>query len=249
MAMSRQRTALITGGGQGIGAAITKALRAIGYNCTITGRSSARPEHLDPAIGYLALDFLNKASVSGVITDVQHVLEPDVLINNAGINLKGAMTETDDNRLDLILQTNLNGPYRLTRSCLPAMARRGWGRIVNITSIWSVTGNPLNTAYCASKFGLDGLTASLAAEVANQGILVNAVSPGYTLTEVVRRKYTDAQLEEVSRHIPAGRPGNPEEVAELVAFLASEKNTYILGQNICIDGGLTRTSHPFSRLE
>lgn len=243
------RTALITGGGKGIGAAIAAELRAAGCGCTITGRAPDRPADLDAAIGYMPLDYLDPASCAAAISHVETALRPDILINNAGINLKGPMTETGDDRLEQIMRTNLSGPYALTRACLPHMIAQGWGRIVNITSIWSVAGNPLNTAYCASKFGLDGMNAALAGEVAGKGVLVNAVSPGYTLTEAVRRKYTKAQLDQASQHIPAGRPGRPEEVGKLVAFLASEDNTYIVGQNICVDGGLTRTSHPFRRLD
>lgn len=244
----RKRTALITGAGKGIGAAIANELRASGCACTITGRAAERPADLEASIGYLQLDYLDLASRRAAIAHVETALRPDILINNAGINLKGPMTETDDDRLEQILGTNLAGPYALTRASLPHMIECGWGRIVNITSIWSVTGNPLNTAYCASKFGLDGLNASLAAEVAGKGVLVNAVSPGYTLSETMRGKYSQEQIDAAAQHIPAGRPGRPEEVAKLVAFLASEDNTYIVGQNICIDGGLTRTSHPFNRL-
>ena len=243
-----KRTALITGASKGIGAAIASELRAAGCACTIPGRAAERPAGLDASIGYLKLDFLDPDSLAATIEHVETALRPDILINNAGINLKGAMTETTDDRLDQILGTNLSGPYALTRACLPHMMDRGWGRIVNITSIWSVTGNPLNTAYCASKFGLDGLNTALAAEVAGKGVLVNAVAPGYTLSETMRGKYSQEQIDAASQHIPAGRPGRPKEVAKLVAFLASDNNTYIVGQNICIDGGLTRTSHPFSRL-
>lgn len=247
--MSRTaRRALITGGSAGIGAAITSELRALGYECTISGRSPERPEHLSQDIGYLPLDFLDQASRETAFQRVEAELRPDILVNNAGINIKGAMTETDHARLTDILTANLAGPYALTRACLEHMMAQGWGRIVNIASIWSVTGNPLNTAYCASKFGLDGLNTSLAAEVAAKGVLVNAVSPGYTLTEVLREKYSERELEDISEHIPIRRAAEPKEVAKVVAFLASEDNTYVVGQNICVDGGLTRTSHPFKRL-
>lgn len=247
--MSRiARRALVTGGSAGIGAAITAELRALGYECTISGRSPERLEHLSQDIGYLSLDFLDQASREAAFQKVGTDLRPDILVNNAGINIKGAMTETDDARLTDILAANLEGPYALTRVALKHMMAQGWGRIVNIASIWSMTGNPLNTAYCASKFGLDGLNASLAAEVAAKGVLVNAVSPGYTLTEVLREKYSERELEDISEYIPIRRVAEPKEVAKVVAFLASEDNTYVVGQNICVDGGLTRTSHPFKRL-
>lgn len=240
------RRSLITGGGAGIGAAIVAELHAAGYACTITGRAADRPGGLDPDISYLQLDYLDPVSLTRACGDVA-ALRPDILINNAGINLKGAMGETDDDRLHRILTTNLSGPFVLTRACLPHMVAQGWGRIVNITSIWSVTGNPMNSAYCASKFGLDGLTVALAAEVANKGVLVNAVAPGYINTEALHAKYTQERLARIAAHVPVGRPGRPEEVAKVVAFLASEANSYISGQNIRVDGGLTRTAQPFTR--
>jgi NAD(P)-dependent dehydrogenase (short-subunit alcohol dehydrogenase family) len=240
------RRSLITGGSAGLGAAIAAEMHAAGHACTITGRATDRPEGLDPEIGYLQLDFLDPVSLTRACEGVA-ALRPDILINNAGINLKGAIGETDDDRLHRILTTNLSGPFILTRACLPHMLHQGWGRIVNITSIWSVTGNSMNSAYCASKFGLDGLTAALAAEVAHKGVLVNAVAPGYIITEALRAKYTEERLATIAVHVPTGRPGRPEEVAKVVAFLASEANSYICGQNIRVDGGLTRTTQPFAR--
>lgn len=241
------RTALVTGAGTGIGAAIAAALAAAGHACTITGRADARPEGLDASIGYMQLDYLNPPSLQRACTGVADTLKPDILINNAGINIKGAMADTDADAMAQMMAANLTGPYALTRACLPHMSSQGWGRIVSITSIWSVLGNPGNTAYCASKFGLDGMTAALAAEVAHHGVTVNAVAPGYILTDALRAKYTPERLREVAAHVPIGRPGRPEEIAVVAAFLASENATYITGQNIRVDGGLTRTAHPFTR--
>lgn len=246
--MTTPRSVLVTGGGAGIGAAIIKDMRAAGHHCVITGRSQERPDTLDPDIGYLQLDYLDAASVENASKTILEELKPDILINNAGINRKGAMVDAQAESMRDTITTNLTGPYKITQSCLPHMLTQKWGRIVNITSIWSVTGNPGNTAYCASKFGVDGMTVALAAEVGHRGILVNAVAPGYIMTDALRAKYTPEMLEQIAAHVPLARPGQPQEVAALVCWLTSSANGYVTGQNIRIDGGLTRTAHPFTRI-
>lgn len=243
--MIDKRRALITGGAAGIGAAITRVLCREGVACTITGRAAERPDDLDASVGYCQLDFLAPETEAQTLEAIRDRIRPDILINNAGINEKGPIGETTRARLDATLEINLAGPYRLTQACLPHMLAQGWGRILNVTSIWSVTGNPGNTAYCASKFGLDGFSAALAAEVARHGVLVNCIAPGYVLTETMRRKYQAAEIERIAKHIPIRRMAEPEEIAELSAWLVSERNTYVTGQNIRVDGGLTRTAHPW----
>lgn len=247
--MSQVRTALVTGGGAGIGAAIARELQGAGHQCVITGRAKNRPDTLDADIGYLQLDYLDAASLGRATETILENLKPDILINNAGINRKGAMVDIPASDMLDAITTNLTGPYQITQSCLPHMLRQNWGRIVNITSIWSVTGNPGNTAYCASKFGVDGMTVALAAEVGHRGVLVNAVAPGYIMTDALRAKYTPEMLERIATHVPIARPGQPEEVAALVGWLASPDNGYVTGQNIRIDGGLTRTAQPFTRID
>lgn len=237
--------ALVTGGGAGIGAAVASALRRDGCSVVVTGRGAARPEGLAPEIGYLRLDWLDDAATASALKEVREGLKPDILVNNAGINEKASIGDVEPEALDRILAVNLAGPYRLAQACLERMTARGWGRIVNITSIWSQAGNPGNSAYCASKFGLDGFSAALAAEVARKGVLVNCVAPGYVLTETLRRKYSPELIAEISESIPLRRMISPEEVAELVAFLAGPRNGCVTGQNILADGGLTRTTHPW----
>jgi NAD(P)-dependent dehydrogenase (short-subunit alcohol dehydrogenase family) len=173
-------------------------------------------------------------------------IRPDILANNAGINSKGRTVDFSFKDFSDILSVNLSSTYRVTQACLPSMTEKRWGRIINITSVWSILGNANSSAYCALKFAVDGFTAFLAAEVAHYGILVNAIAPGYVLTEQVKRKYSDAEIKNAASFIPAGRLAEPFEIGELAAWLASEKNTYISGQNICVDGGLTWTAHPRS---
>jgi len=240
------RKALITGGGGGIGAAIAGILQREGMSCTVTGRSARRPADLDPQVGYIQLDFLTPEAEPAAMAAVAE-FAPDILVNNAGTNNKGAIGNVSATQLRDTLEINLAGPYRVTQACLPHMIAQEWGRIVNISSIWSITGNPGNTAYCATKFGVDGFTAALAAEVGRKGILVNAVAPGYTLTKVMQSKYSQADIDHIADHIPMGRLAQPSEIAEVVAFLVSDRNSYVTGQNICVDGGLTRTTHPWRK--
>jgi 3-oxoacyl-[acyl-carrier protein] reductase len=137
------------------------------------------------------------------------------------------------------LQINLVAPLRLVRGLVAGMMARRYGRIVNISSIWSVVSKPHRITYAASKSGLNGLTRTLAVELAPHNILVNAVAPGYVLTEMTRQNNTEADLEAIRRTIPAQRLAGPDEIAEVVAFLCSEANSYLTGQTLLVDGGFT----------
>jgi 3-oxoacyl-[acyl-carrier protein] reductase len=177
-----------------------------------------------------AEDFATEAGDLGV----------DILVNSAGINAIAAFDRIELADFDRIQRVNLRGPFLLCRAVVPGMRQRRWGRIVNIASIFSVVGKEQRGAYSASKFALDGMTASLAAEVAEDGILANCVSPGFVDTDLTRSILGERGMSELTARIPMRRLGTPEEVAAFVAWLAGPENSYISGQNLVIDGGFSR---------
>ncbi len=162
-----------------------------------------------------------------------------MLVNCAGINRLADGAELTDADLADTLAVNLTGPVALCRGFAPQMKARGFGRIVNISSIWSVVSKPRRVAYSISKAGLNALTRSLAVELAPHNVLVNAVAPGFVDTALTRQNNTAEEIEAIRRSIPIARLARPEEMAEVVAFLCSERNSYITGQVILVDGGFT----------
>jgi 3-oxoacyl-[acyl-carrier protein] reductase len=231
------RVALVTGGTRGIGAAIADRLHQNGAKVTVTGTGTKA--NAPEGCSYRAIDFSNADATRAFAEQV--AAEPiDVLINNAGTNAIASFDEIAVEDFDRIQHVNLHAPFLLCRAVLRGMRSRRWGRIVNVTSVFSVVGKEQRGAYCASKFGLDGLTAALAAEVASVGILANCVSPGFIDTDLTRRILGETGMRELAAQIPIQRLGTPSEVATLVAWLASPDNTYVSGQNFVIDGGFSR---------
>ncbi|MFT7675044.1 MAG: NAD(P)-dependent dehydrogenase (short-subunit alcohol dehydrogenase family) [Gammaproteobacteria bacterium] len=157
------KVALITGGTLGIGATIANVLNASGVACSVTGRAQNRPASIPEDIGHIPVDFLDEDSVRHFVNECSELVRPDILVNNAGINNKGRTVDFSFKDFSDILSVNLSSTYRVTQACLPSMTEKRWGRIINITSVWSILGNANNSAYCASKFAVDGFTASLAA--------------------------------------------------------------------------------------
>ena len=232
------RTALVTGGAGGIGAAICRALAPSGP-VVVTDLDGAGAERVAAEVGGTAiqLDVTDAAAVAS--------LPPcDVLVNCAGWDELKPFVETDDAFTAKVLEINLVGPLRVTRTVLPGMIERGWGRVVNIASDSGRVGSSLEGVYSAAKGGLMAFTKTLAREVARHGITVNAVSPGPTDTPMLAGAAGSGPdagkvIEAMVRAVPMRRLGTPEDVAAAVSFLASEDAGYITGQSLSVNGGLT----------
>ncbi|MCR9140722.1 MAG: 3-oxoacyl-ACP reductase FabG [bacterium] len=236
----KQKKALVTGGTRGIGKAIAGALADAGAQVSITGTAASGPAGEEHArYEYLGIDFSDRKATEAFAQEAR-AGRYDILINNAGINQIGAFAELKFTDFDRIIEVNLRTPFLLCQAVLPHMQERQWGRIVNITSIFGIISKEFRAPYSTSKFGLDGMTAALAAEVAESGILANCVAPGFTDTDLTRRVLGEDGIAELAQRVPQRRLGRPEEVASLVTFLASPENSYISGQTIAIDGGFTR---------
>lgn len=219
--MNESRTALVTGASRGIGAAIAARLQDEGLRI------------LSPPSKVLDL-----SSTVSIDTYLSQLTDPiDILVNNAGINRLGSIDEISGKDFEEVIQVNLLGHFRLTQGLVKGMKARGYGRIVNISSIWSLVSRERRVTYSAAKAGLNGLTRALALELAPYHIMVNAVAPGYINTELTKKNNAPEALERIVGEIPVGRLGEPAEIAECVAFLCSPKNSYMTGQVIVVDGG------------
>lgn len=232
------RTAVVTGASRGIGLAIATALRAEG--ATVIGtRTSARPVTDDPCHDWIDADFSVREQIELCAARVVAVA-PDILINNAGINRIASFVDVAADDFLLIQQVNVFAPLRLCQAAVPAMKTRGWGRIVNISSIWGKLSKAGRASYSASKFAIDGITLALAAEHTQDGILANCIAPGFVDTELTRRVLNETDRAALAAMVPARRFGAPSEIARLVVWLASDANAYVSGQNVAVDGGFSR---------
>ncbi|MFI5237869.1 MAG: 3-oxoacyl-[acyl-carrier-protein] reductase [Ignavibacteriales bacterium] len=249
--MSTNKKAIVTGGSRGIGRAIVKELVsrsgvlfsdvAFIYNRSDESAEELKREVQSPQTKILSIKS-DAASFEQAESTVNKVVEElggvDILINNAGItrdNLLLRMTEKD---FDDVINTNLKSVFNYTKAVIKHMIKQRYGRIVNITSVVGLIGNPGQSNYAASKAGVIGFTKSMARELASRNITVNAVAPGYIETDMTN-KLSDDQKKKLAEMIPLGRLGKPEDVAKVVGFLCSPEADYITGQVIAIDGGMT----------
>ena len=240
------KTALITGGSRGLGRAI--ALEYAKNHASVAifyaGNQAAAQDTLSAiqALGGKAMavkcDVSQEDQVADAVAQVKAELGPvDILVNNAGITRDKLALRMTGEDFHTVLETNLTGPFYLLKSCMPDMVRRRWGRIINITSVAGLMGNPGQANYAAAKAGLVGLTKTIARELAPRGITANAVAPGFIQTDMTAAM-PSAALEAGVKNIPLGRMGAPEDIAAACLFLAGESAGYITGQVLQVDGGL-----------
>ena len=236
------KTALITGASGGIGAEIAKSLHAQGAHVVLHGTRREKLESLASELGERAsivtANLSDRAAVATLFDEATAATgEVNILVNNAGITRDNLAMRMKDEDWDDVLEVNMTATMTLCRSALRSMMKARWGRIISISSIVGVTGNPGQTNYAASKAGMIGYSKSLAAEVASRGLTVNVVAPGFIetpMTDVL----TDAQKNGLLANVPAARLGQPSEIAAAVAFLASEEAGYITGATMHINGGM-----------
>ncbi len=245
--MSRfaNRTALVTGASRGIGEAVARRLAAEGAHVIAAARTAAA---LEKVVGEIAAAGGSASALTMDLSDAgsieagakQALASPagvDILVNNAGVTEDNLILRMSREAWDRVLGTNLTGTFLLTQAIVKGMVRKRYGRIVNISSVVGIIGNPGQANYAASKAGLIGLTKSVARELASRNITCNAVAPGFIETEMTQ-KMTPQAREALTGQIPVGRLGSPADVADAVAFLASEAASYITGHVLTVSGGL-----------
>ena len=237
--------ALVTGASRGIGQAIAWELGRQGARVIGTATSSAGAEQISDALKEknlagkgVALDVNDTNSIAAALAELEKTGgAPTILVNNAGITRDNLLLRMSEEEWDVILNTNLKSVFRMTKTCLRAMIKSRWGRIISISSVVGATGNAGQANYAAAKAGLIGFTKSLAREVGSRNITVNAVAPGFIETDMTR-SLSEAQRETLLKQIPLGRLGQAQEVAHAVAFLASPQAAYITGTTLHVNGGM-----------
>ncbi len=240
------KISLVTGGTRGIGRAIALGLAEAGSDVLFSYQHSTQAaEEVCKAIrdqgvrakAYQA-DVSNAEAVQGMVKSALAEFGPiNILVNNAGINRDKSFVKMTKLMWDEVLGTNLDGPFNVTQAVIPAMLEKGWGRIINISSIVGQTGNFGQANYAATKGGLIAFSQTLAREFARKGVTVNVVAPGFILTDMVRGM-PEAAIEQVKSMTPVNRLGQPEEIAHAVVFLASPRSGFITGQVLAVNGGM-----------
>jgi NAD(P)-dependent dehydrogenase (short-subunit alcohol dehydrogenase family) len=240
------RAALVTGGSKGIGAAIAKGLALAGANVMIAARSeedlrscaASIQAEAGTRVVYRVTDMTDRDDVDALATAaVAEFGKVDILVNNAGSNDPQPLESLEDATWDRLVELNLTSCMRLSRALTPAMAERGWGRVINIASIMASVATAGRSTYCATKAGLLGMTRAQACELGPHGVTVNCISPGPILTDLPKRAFTQQQQATLAQYTALDRWGNPDELAGPALMLASDAGSYISGADLVVDGG------------
>lgn len=236
------KTALVTGASGGIGGAIAKALHAQGATVGLHGRNKDALDKLAAELGSNCHVFVSALdsgeAADALIKEADAAMGGvDILVNNAGLTRDNLFLRLKDEDWSNVLDVNLTAPFKLAKAAARGMMKKRFGRVINITSIVGVTGNPGQANYAASKAGMIGMTKSMAAEVASRGVTMNCIAPGFIATAMTDA-LSDDQKADLTRNIPSGELGTPEDVAACVVFLASEESKYITGQTLHVNGGM-----------
>lgn len=242
--MCNKKTALITGGAKGIGAAICVQLAKDGYDIALNYNTSEKEAHLLKErlsivtdIEVFKADVSDSKQVNTMFDEIEkHFGGVDILVNNAGIAQQVLFTDITDEMWQKMIGVNLTGAFNCCRRALPSMIKQKYGTIVNIASMWGEVGASMEVHYSASKAGLIGLTKALAKEVGLSGITVNAVSPGVVLTDMMAQ-FSDEDKKSLADDTPMGKLGNVEDIASAVSYLVSERARFITGQVLSVNGG------------
>ena len=235
----KNKNILLTGGTRGIGKNIRDQLIEHGAKVIITGTKSRDNYKLPSELyDYIMLDTTSPKTINNFFMRVEKIKSIDVLINNMGVNKINNLKMINDFEFDHILNTNLKFPFQLCRLISKKMIKKKQGRILNISSIWSIVSKPKRLSYATSKSAINGLTRTLAAELGKHNILVNSISPGITNTELTKKNLGN-EINSIRKEIPLNRIAETKEIGSVAIFLCSSLNTYITGQNIVVDGGFT----------
>ena len=233
---------VVTGASGGIGGAIARAMHEQGATVALAGRNREALDALATDLGercHVIVGELNdRAAADAMLAAASDAMDGiDVLVNNAGLTRDNLAMRMKDEDWQAVIDVNLTATFRLSRAVLRGMMKARWGRIINVTSIVGVTGNPGQTNYAASKAGIIGMSKSLAGEVATRGITVNCIAPGFIATAMTE-SLSDDQKDKLVGAVPAGRLGTPEDVAACAVFLASDEAAYVTGQTLHVNGGM-----------